>query len=151
MSALPVAPGTLLAGKYRVERVLRSGGMGTVVVATQVELDRKVALKFMLAESGNDATVAFLRFEREARAVARLRGEHVVQVFDFGKLDHGEPFIVMELLDGQDLRTLLAVKERLPVAEAVGHVLEGVRGPGRGARGGHRAPRSQTGELVFGT
>ena len=128
MSAIPVTPGTLLAGKYRVERVLRSGGMGTVVIATQVDLDRKVALKFMLPESGGDATVAFLRFEREARAVARLRGEHVVQVFDFGKLEHGEPFIVMELLEGQDLRTLLAVKERVPIAEAVGYVLEACEG-----------------------
>jgi serine/threonine-protein kinase len=128
MSAIPVTPGTLLAGRYRVERVLRSGGMGTVVVATQVDLDRKVALKFMLPESGGDATVAFLRFEREARVVARLRGEHVVQVFDFGRLEQGEPFIVMELLEGQDLRTLLAVKERVPVAEAVGYVLEACEG-----------------------
>ena len=93
--------GDVLAGKYRVDRVLGIGGMGMVVAATHVELDQRVALKFMLPEALLSAQ-ATERFLREARAAVKLRGEHVCRVLDVGKLDTGSPYIVMEFLEGED-------------------------------------------------
>jgi serine/threonine-protein kinase len=116
--------GAVLAGKYRVERVLGQGGMGVVVEATQLDLDRRVALKFLRQSALPEQGSALTRFEREARTVARLRGEHIVQVYDVGRLEHGEPFIVMELLTGEDLSALLEREQRLPVATAVDYVLQ---------------------------
>ncbi len=114
----------MLAGKYRVERVIGRGGMGVVVEATQVDLERRVALKFLRPERVADSPVALARFEREARMVARLKGAHVVQVYDVGKLEHGEPFIVMELLHGEDLSTILDRERRLPLALAADYVIQ---------------------------
>ena len=98
----PVAVGEILAGKYRVERVLGVGGMGVVVAATHLQLDQLVALKFLLPEALAKPS-AVGRFEREARAAVRLRSEHVARVIDVGKLDDGAPYIVMEYLEGSDL------------------------------------------------
>jgi serine/threonine-protein kinase len=117
------APGTLLAGKYRVDRVLGQGGMGVVVAATHVYLGQRVALKFLLPQFlDNHTTVE--RFLREARASAALRSEHVCRVSDVGTLDTGSPFIVMELLDGSDLATILTTHGPLPVELASHHVLQ---------------------------
>jgi eukaryotic-like serine/threonine-protein kinase len=116
--------GAVLAGKYRVERVLGQGGMGVVVEATQLDLERRVALKFLRQSVVPEQGSALTRFEREARTIARMRGEHVVQVYDVGRLEHGEPFIVMELLTGEDLSALLERERRLPVATAVDYVLQ---------------------------
>src|SRR6185436_11511659 len=77
----PVQPGDVVGGKYRVDRILGSGGMGVVVAATHVELDQPVALKFILPDALTGAE-AVERFLREARAVAKLRSEHVARVFD---------------------------------------------------------------------
>jgi serine/threonine-protein kinase len=119
---LAVRPGHVLAGKYRVERTLGSGGMGVVVAARHTVLDQRVALKFMKSGmvSDPDATDRFLR---EARAVVRLRGEHVARVFDVGQLDDGAPYIVMEYLEGRDLGAVLA-RGVLPVTDAVDHILD---------------------------
>jgi eukaryotic-like serine/threonine-protein kinase len=117
-------PGAILAGKYRVERVLGKGGMGVVVEATQLDLERRVALKFLRHATLPETSTALQRFEREARAVARLRGPHVVQVFDVGRLEHGEPFIVMELLTGEDLKAVLDREGPLPVTTAVEHLAQ---------------------------
>jgi len=98
--AAPVLPGETLAGKYRVERVLGRGGMGVVVAARHLELDERVAIKFLV----DDASMAAVeRFTREARAAVKVKGEHVCRVFDFGRLESGEPYIVMEYLEGRDL------------------------------------------------
>ena len=102
----PVNVGEVLAGKYRVERVLGAGGMGVVVAAVHLQLDTRVALKFMFAESLVDRE-AVSRFVREARAAARLRGEHVARVTDVGTLDNGAPYLVMEYLEGEDLGQLV--------------------------------------------
>jgi serine/threonine-protein kinase len=116
-------PGTLLAGKYRVDRVLGQGGMGVVVAATHLYLGQRVALKFLLPQYlDNQTTVE--RFLREARASAALRGEHVCRVSDVGTLETGSPYIVMELLDGSDLATLLAGHAPLPVELAAHYVLQ---------------------------
>ena len=119
----PVEPGELVVGKYRVERVIGSGGMGVVVSATHVELDQKVALKFVHAHILNGESGAE-RFSREARAAVRLKSEHVARVYDVGVLPNGSPFSVMELLDGSDVATYAAANKPLTVNEAVEIVLQ---------------------------
>ena len=115
--------GQVLAGKYRVDRVLGAGGMGVVVEAHHLALDSKVAIKFLTDEvQGNEQAVA--RFAREARVAAKIRSEHVTRVLDVGTLENGAHYIVMELLDGVDLRQWLARKGPLPVGEAVDFVLQ---------------------------
>jgi serine/threonine protein kinase len=105
-SGVTVREGELLAGKYRVERVLGVGGMGIVVAARHEQLDQLVAIKFVRDEAlGNAESVE--RFIREARAAARLKSEHSAKVLDVGKLDSGAPYMVMEFLDGQDLGQVL--------------------------------------------
>src|ERR1035438_8568043 len=95
-----VREGEILAGKYRVERVLGRGGMGVVVAAHHLQLDEKVALKFLLPEAlGNAEAVA--RFVREARAAVKIKSEHVARVSDVGTLENGAPCIVMEYLNGE--------------------------------------------------
>lgn len=113
---LPIQPGDVLLGKYRVERILGAGGMGAVVEATHLALDQRVAMKFMLPHvadrEGNNE-----RFMREARAASKLRSEHVPKVLDFGMLDQSMPYLVMELLDGNDLAAMIRPREPLAVAE----------------------------------
>src|SRR5438105_15471402 len=89
--------GEVLMGKYRVERVLGTGGMGAVVEAKHIQLDDRVAIKFLLASmAANEEIVT--RFLREGRAAAKIRNEHVVRVFDVGTLENGAPYMVMEFL-----------------------------------------------------
>ncbi|MGZ3423349.1 MAG: serine/threonine-protein kinase, partial [Polyangiales bacterium] len=102
---MEVQTGDLLAGKYRVERVLGRGGMGVVVAAVQQPVGRRVAVKVLLRKDDDARAVA--RFTREARAAAELGSAHVVHLFDFGTLDSGAPYLAMELLDGVDLRSAL--------------------------------------------
>ena len=78
----PVQTGDVVAGKYVVDREIGEGGMGVVVAAKHVELDRAVALKFMRAELRGQISTS--RFMREARAAAKLQSEHVARVFDVG-------------------------------------------------------------------
>jgi eukaryotic-like serine/threonine-protein kinase len=109
----PVREGDLLAGKYRVERVIGVGGMGVVVAARHEQLGQLVAIKFLRDDVlGNEDSVE--RFLREARSAVRLKSEHVARVIDVGKLDSGSPYIVMEFLEGDDLGQIL--EERGPLA-----------------------------------
>jgi serine/threonine-protein kinase len=112
-----------LAGKYRVERILANGGMGVVLAAHHLQLDHPVALKFMLPKSVEDAE-AQARFQREARAAARLRSQHVARVLDIGALEDGLPFIVMEYLEGQTLAKAVRSDGPLPVTRAVKYMLQ---------------------------
>jgi serine/threonine-protein kinase len=120
----PIVPGTLLAGKYRVERVLGQGGMGMVVEARHTTLDERVAIKLLLPEHAArpDASARFLR---EARVAARIKSEHVARVSDVGTLENGAPYLVMECLDGCDLAALLQRAGVLGVADAVDYVVQG--------------------------
>src|ERR1700682_1365061 len=105
--AVVVRAGEVLAGKYRAERMLGMGGMGVVVAAHHLQLDTKVAIKFLLpAMLGNQEAVG--RFAREARAAVRITGEHVARVLDVGTLETGAPYMVMEYLEGVDLAAWLA-------------------------------------------
>src|ERR1700761_8637836 len=115
--APPVQVGDILAGKYRVDRVLGVGGMGVVVAATHVELLEPRAIKFMLEAQLADVE-AVERFLREARASSRLKSEHAAKVHDVGRLENGAPYMVMEYLAGTDLRVLLKHRKALPVHEA---------------------------------
>jgi hypothetical protein len=121
---LPVGlrPGDVVAGKYRVERVLGVGGMGVVVAAQHLQLDEKIALKVLLPEVA-DNPEAVARFLREARAAVKIKSEHVVRVTDVGTLESGAPFMVMEYLDGGDLSSILQQVGPLPVVQAVDFVL----------------------------
>jgi serine/threonine-protein kinase len=121
MSA-PVA-GEVLAGKYRVERVLGAGGMGVVILATHIHLEQKVAIKLLLPEALQNPE-AIRRFVQEAKAAARIRGDHVVRVHDVGTLENGNPYLVMEYLEGEDLDALVRSRGRLPIEEAVDYVLQ---------------------------
>ncbi len=106
-----VAAGSVVAGRYQLERVLGTGGMGTVWVAHDTALDSKCALKLVDSEQAKIDEVR-VRFEREAKASAQLRGAHVVHVFDYGVWGD-VPFIAMELLEGEDLAQRLARDKRL--------------------------------------
>jgi eukaryotic-like serine/threonine-protein kinase len=120
---MTVQPGTVLAGKYRVERILGQGGMGVVVAATHLQLDKRVALKFLLPEvSKNRELVA--RFSNEARAAGKIQSEHVAKMLDVGALEDGAPYLVMEYLEGSDLAAVLRARGALPGQEAIGYVLQ---------------------------
>jgi serine/threonine-protein kinase len=121
---MPYPPGTVLAGKYRIEKLLGVGGMGWVVEATHVHLEQRVALKFMHAESMREHPDSIARFLREARAAARIQSEHIARVFDVGTLDDGSPYLVMEYLEGQDIEGLLRQKKTLPVEQVVDYAMQ---------------------------
>lgn len=105
-SELAFGPGDVLAGKYRIERVIGRGGMGVVLAAHHLLLDEPVALKFLLPGSlGNPEAIG--RFVREARAAAKIKNDHVVRVSDVGQLEDGRPYIVMDRLEGLDLAGML--------------------------------------------
>ena len=117
----PVQPGDVLAGKYRVERVLGSGGMGVVVAAEHIELGQRVALKFLLPHARHLGET-HSRFLREAKAAVQIESEHVARVLDFGRLESGAPYLVMEYLDGEDLSTRIDGPQ--PIGDAVDFVLQ---------------------------
>ncbi|MFT3923680.1 MAG: protein kinase [Myxococcales bacterium] len=120
----PVATGQIIANKYVVERVLGEGGMGVVIAAWHTGLDQRVAIKLLLRERLQHDESAIERFQREARAAARIRSQHVCRVLDTGALDDGTPFLVMEYLEGMDLADELAQRGKLPAVEAVRIVRE---------------------------
>ena len=112
----------LIADKYRVEGVVGSGGMGIVFSAVHIHLGERVAIKTLRPEMALRPH-ALARFLREARAAIRLRGEHIVRVFDAGTLDGGTAYIVMELLLGEDLSALVRGGP-LPTETAVEYLLQ---------------------------
>ncbi|MFO0593605.1 MAG: serine/threonine-protein kinase [Polyangiaceae bacterium] len=115
--------GEILAGKYRVERVLGQGGMGVVVAAQHQALRQTVAVKLLLREA-MERHDSVERFLREARAAVSIQSEHIARVLDVGTLDGGRPFMVMEYLVGQDLGEVLKSRGALPIPEAVDYVLQ---------------------------
>ena len=117
------APGTILDGKYVVERVLGEGGMGMVVAAVHRELGHRVAIKMMLPHAAEHPEM-LSRFEREARAAAGLSSEHAARVTDVGRFDNGMPFMVMEFLEGEDLEQAIRRQKQLPIAEAVRYFIQ---------------------------
>ena len=109
--------GEVIGDKYRLIKLLGEGGMGAVWLALNVALDSEVAIKLLRA--GEKSIHHEQRLLKEARAVARLGHPAIVRVFDFGVTRIGDPYIVMELLDGEDLSQTLAKRGRLTAIKAV--------------------------------
>ena len=134
--------GDLIAGRYRVERKLGAGGMGLVVAALDEQMGMHVAVKLLLPEApspspafqqhdesgvlarSNRHQEMSTRLIREASAAARLSSEHVTRVLDVGRLEQGDPYVVMELLEGVDLGRYARARGPLPIVEAVTLVLQ---------------------------
>jgi serine/threonine-protein kinase len=120
-AGVPIAggfePGTQI-GDYRILDVIAVGGFGTVYRVEHVVLGRTAALKVLHHDLGAAGDAA-RRFEREARAVNIIRHPNVVDIFDFGHLADGQPYFVMELLEGQDLQSRIDERGRLPLDEIV--------------------------------
>lgn len=95
-----IEPGTIVADRYRVERLLGTGGFGEVFFAVEEALDRPVALKLLHASDGNDTLRT--RFKREAKLIARLSSPNTVRLYDFGEWD-GKLYMILEFVDGRDL------------------------------------------------
>ena len=111
----PLSSGLVIAERYRLERKLGAGGMGSVWLATDLSLDSTCAIKLVDPDKVGNEEVR-VRFQREARAAAQIRSANVVDVFDHG-LWNDMPFIVMEYLEGEDLGARLESKGRLDLRE----------------------------------
>jgi serine/threonine protein kinase len=122
---VPIDPliGRVFDGKYRLDEHLGGGGMGTVYRATHLLIERAVAVKVLSQRFVGDET-AQQRFRREARASGRMQHPNAVMVNDFGATEDGWLYIVMELLEGQTLRDLLAREAPLDPARAVSFMLQ---------------------------
>jgi eukaryotic-like serine/threonine-protein kinase len=119
---LPQA-GEVLGGRIALQRVIGIGGMGCVMAAQHLTLGTPVAVKFMRPALARDLE-SVTRFVREARAAVRIRSEHVVRIMDVATLPSGVPYIVMEHLDGCNLDEFVSESGPLPVADAVGYLLQ---------------------------
>lgn len=113
-----LGPGDVFLGKYRIERVLGQGGMGMVVAARHVDLGQLYAIKLLLPTVLSHHE-ALERFVREARAAALLKSEHVARVHDVGQTDDGAPYMIMEHLDGRDLKAVVSQDGPLPADVAM--------------------------------
>ncbi len=113
----------VLADKYRIERELGRGGMGIVLSAIHLQLEERVAIKFLLPDLAHDPALV-ARFLREGRAAIKIRSEHVVRVRDVATLPGGTPYMVMEYLKGKNFEELLEEQGRLPAELAVDHLLQ---------------------------
>lgn len=127
LGALPIAPGDVIAERYLAGEVLGGGGMGVVFAGTHVLLGTPVAIKLIHSDL-KDNEEAVQRFVQEARAAASLKGEHIARVFDVGLLPSGEPYLVMEQLEGVGLDDYLHERGPLAQAEAVDIVLQACEG-----------------------
>src|SRR5580698_1082973 len=113
---MTLEPGLHVTEGIQLESLLGEGGMGQVWVAEHLLLHRRVAVKF-LSDPLTDSLEALHRFSLEAQTIARLASAHVPQVFDYGNMPDGTPFMVMELLQGVDLQCRLAAADVLSVEE----------------------------------
>ncbi|MGH7434591.1 MAG: serine/threonine-protein kinase [Polyangiaceae bacterium] len=119
---MQLAPDVVIAERFKLQRLLGQGGMGSVWLATHLGLDIPCAVKFIEGEFAQMAE-AQARFEREAKAAASLRSPHVVQILDHGIFE-GTPYIAMELLDGEEWGKRLHRVGRMPPAEVIKIVSE---------------------------
>jgi serine/threonine-protein kinase len=117
-----VTQGQILDGKYELLSQLGKGGMGEVWAAQHLKLDEKVAIKFLSDTSLDPASLS--RFRLEAQAASRLNSEHIARTRDFGELPSGEPYMVLDFLDGRDLAAHLAACGPLPPQEVADLALQ---------------------------
>jgi serine/threonine protein kinase len=124
----PLAPGTMLGDKYRIGTPIGQGAMGIVYEGENIRLRRRVAIKVLNREAGRDRDIVD-RFEREARAAARVGSNHVVEVLDIGDTADGAHYMVMELLEGESLHARLRDPRTMPpnaIVDIVLQLLEGL-------------------------
>lgn len=115
--------GTVLLGKYRLDGVIGRGAIGVVVKAWHLGLEEPIAIK-VLRDDIPVAEETIARFVREAQAAARLKGEHIARITDVGLFEDGKPYMLMELLEGQDLGQLIAERGRLSPSLAIDLVIQ---------------------------
>lgn len=135
---MKLEPGLQIGDKLRLAKPLAFGGCGSVWVADHLTLGAQVAVKFIAEELPDADSIA--RFRREATLAAQIKAPHVVQIFDHGFTDDQFPYIVMELLEGEDLAERWRRKRLLTASRDVRGAGAGGQGPGRGACQGFRAP-----------
>jgi serine/threonine-protein kinase len=124
-------PGAKIGRRWIVREVLGAGGHASVYRAEHEELGHSVAIKVLHVErAGSSVEEMLARFRREARIAARVRHRNVVRVFDFGELDTGSPYFVMELIDGEDLHQRLVRAGALPVAAVIDVACQALAGLG---------------------
>jgi serine/threonine protein kinase len=151
--------GSTIAGKYRVERLLGQGGMGSVWAGRHLSLGKVVAVKF-IHEKLAGSSDALRRFDTEAKAAAKIKSRHAVEVFDHGVTEQGQPYIVMEYLEGESLESRIRARGKLPLREVAEIVSQASRalGAAHEARVIHRdlkpdniflARDRETGQLGF--
>ena len=126
--------GTIIAGRYLVERMIGQGGMGTVWAGRHVTLDQLVAIKFVHPKLAGSYE-ALRRFDTEAKAAARIKSRHAVAVYDHGVSEGGQPYIVMEYLEGESLEQAIGRRGKLPLHE----VAEIVQQASRALHAAHQA------------
>jgi serine/threonine protein kinase len=119
-------PGYLVSKHVKLVRMLKRGGMGSVWIADHTALQTQVAVKFMSGGTADDPAMV-TRFVREATSAAQIKSPHVVQVHDHGITPEGEPFIVMELLEGEDLASRMKRLGPLAIEEVAKIVLQTCR------------------------
>src|SRR5579884_2215566 len=118
---VPALAGTSVDGKYRVVRLIGTGGMGTVWEGRNEAVGTRVAIKFIRPQFAAQPE-ARARFEIEARAAAKLKTKHAVQVYDYGVTEQGLPYLVMEFLEGESLSDAIVRRGPLPAKE-VAHII----------------------------
>ncbi len=109
----------VIAGRYRLESLLGEGGMASVWRAKDMTLQRPVAVKLLFARDERDAELLVARFLREARIAAAVQHRNVIHIVDFGTTETGQPYMVMELLEGESLGDRLHRERLLPLDEAI--------------------------------
>ena len=114
--------GEVLASRYRVDHRLGAGGMGNVFAGFHLALQKRIAIKVIQPRYGSDLTIAS-RFSQEARAASAIGHEHIIQIIDFGQIENGPAYLVMEFLDGEDLEATVRREGALPW-ERVVHIAE---------------------------
>jgi serine/threonine protein kinase len=119
--------GTIVAGKYRIRRVIGSGSMGIVCEAEHLEIGKRLAIKVIDASLAGMSDIA-MRFRQEARAASLVESQHIVQVFDVGTDAELGLYLVMEYLTGEDLAARIARDKRLPTDTAVRLAVQVARG-----------------------
>ncbi|WP_437917006.1 protein kinase [Sorangium sp. So ce302] len=130
---MPLHTGQMVTPSLRLVRILRRGGMGSIWVADRLPLKAQVAVKFMSPEYADDPGYVE-RFRREAVAAAQITSPHVAQVLDHGLTAEGMPYIAMELLRGDDLRTRISRQGRLPLGEVARIVAQAAKALGQAHR-----------------
>jgi len=119
--------GTVLAGKYRITREIGRGGMATVHEAENIDIGKRVAIK-VLAQELTGSSIVVERFLREARAAAAIRSPYICDVYDSGKLPTGQPFLVLELLEGESLYERMTRQRQLDAPTTIAVISQVCRG-----------------------